>query len=280
MPSGVPGTVFAAVLCAALLHAGWNAVVKGAVDARHATNLVVGSAAVFAALALLFVPSPPRSTWPYLAGSAVTHLTYFALVVRAYRSADMGVTYPLMRGAAPFIVALSGAMLGERLSAGAWAGVALISLGIMTLVAGKWRGNLDGMLIALINGAVIACYTLIDGHGVRIAGEALGYTLWVFLLSGILYCATIGRSMITPALRLGGRSVALGALGGAATIAAYAIVLWAMTRAQVAAVAALRETSILFAVVIAALVLGERPTLAQSAGAAVIAIGAVVLKLA
>lgn len=280
MPSEITATVFCAVLLAALLHAAWNAVVKGACDPRFATVLVAGSAAVISCVGLLIATPPAPASWPYIAGSGVIHLAYFALVARAYRDTDMGVTYPLMRGTAPFLVAIAGAVLGESLSRGAWIGVALISTGIVAMIADKWRGNIAGIAVALTNAAVIAAYTLIDGHGVRLAGEPFAYTLWVFAVSGFLYGATVARPLIAPALSVGTRPLLLCLIGGAATLAAYCIVLWAMTRAPVAVVAALRETSILFATVIAAFVLKERMTTAQCIAVAIIATGAMALKLA
>jgi len=167
----MPFLVFAAVLLGAALHASWNAVIKDGGNKVFATIMVATFAAVAAVIVVSLQPLPRPESWPYLGTSTLIHVVYFALVARAYRLSDMGLTYPLMRGSAPLLVALgSVALLGEHLTPPAWIGVALISAGILTMVLGRQHGDGHGVLTALANAVVIAAYTLTDATG----GQARG----------------------------------------------------------------------------------------------------------
>lgn len=275
-------TVFLVVLCGAALHASWNAIVKAGPDKLLTTVLVAAASGIVAAAALPFLPAPARESWPFLAVSAAVQVLYFALVAGAYAATDMSRAYPLMRGAAPALVALAGAaLLGERLAPAAWAGVALISGGVfaMTFAAGGTASR-RGTVLALANAGVIASYTLIDGIGVRRSGAAVSYAMWLFLLNAL---PLVGWALLTrrPAfLAYAGRWWRLGLAGGVGNLGSYGLALWAMTQAPVAIVAALRETAILFGLAIAGLVLRERVGPARMAAAAVIVLGAVALRLA
>jgi drug/metabolite transporter (DMT)-like permease len=273
--------VFASVLFAAALHASWNALIKSGDDKALTTILVASSAALFGAVVTPFLPMPARASWPFLAASVVVHIAYFSLVAAAYRVADMGLTYPLMRGTAPFLVALTSVgWLGERLPAGAWIGVGLICSGIITMVTGRRHGDARGIAVALLNAIVIAAYTLIDGEGTRRSGSPAAYASWVFMLNGVPLLAWVLIRQRDAFTRLVTARWREGLIGGSATTISYAIVLSAMTVAPVAVVAALRETSILFGTLIAAFVLKERIGPARIAGAGLIALGAVALRLA
>ncbi|HVJ78264.1 MAG TPA: EamA family transporter [Hyphomicrobium sp.] len=277
----MPVVVFGAVLLAAVLHAAWNALVKNADDKFLTTVIVAASAALLAAIALPFLKQPDPASWPYIGTSAVIHVGYFVLIAFAYHLADMSQTYPLMRGTAPFLVALAGAfLLREPLSSKAWIGISLISLGVLSMVSVKQEGDGKGIALALFNAVVIAGYTLVDGYGVRLSEAPVAYTLWVFLITGIpLACGSLvmNRATAGPHARSNWR---MGLLGGFGTLAAYSLVLWAMTAAPVAVVAALRETSILFGTVISALVLNERINGNRWAAVCIIALGAIVLRIA
>jgi drug/metabolite transporter (DMT)-like permease len=273
--------VFASVLLAAALHASWNALIKSGEDKGLTTILVAASAAVFGAAVIPFLPLPDRASWPYLATSVVVHVGYFALVAAAYRVADMGQAYPLMRGTAPFLVALTSVFwLGEMLPLGAWLGVGLICSGLVTMVAEGWHGDGRGIVLALLNAFVIAGYTLIDGAGARVSGSPEAYACWVFMLNGvplIVWVLLRNREAFAGLVRSQWR---VGLIGGSATTISYAIILVAMTKAPVAMVAALRETSILFGTIIAGLILHERIGPARMIGAGLIGLGAVALRLA
>lgn len=275
-------SVFAIVIFAEALHAGWNAIVKGGGDTLLTTVLVTGTAALLAVIGLPFLASPERESWPFIAASALFQIAYFVLVARAYHVSDMSLTYPLMRGTAPLLVALASVMcLSEPLSAFAWLGLGVICAGIMSMVVAiPLRANKAGVFLALGNAVVIAGYTLIDGLGVRRSGAPAAYTLWIFLLSGVALSAwalTRRREVFGSYI---GRNWHRGLIGGVGTIGSYGLALWAMTVAPVAVVAALRETSILFGTAISALMLHERVGRARIVGVGIIATGAMLLRLA
>ncbi len=274
-------TVFGIILFAALLHAVWNAIVKIADDKTLTAILVAASGAVISAVVLPFLPQPAMASWPFLAVSTVLQVAYYFLVAGAYRAADMSQAYPLMRGSAPLIVALVTAfVIGDHLTPAAWTGVILVSAGVTgTALAARGAGNGRGVAIALANAVVIAGYTISDGLGVRLSGAPAAYTMWLFVLTGV---PLVGWALVArpdfPRYAL--RNAPLGLVGGVGTLASYGLALWGMTVAPVAVIAALRETSILFAAAIAALVLKEHITPVRLAAIAVIAAGAVALRLA
>lgn len=270
--------IFGAVLFAALLHASWNAIVKLGGDKLLTTILVTGWAAVLSAIALPWLPAPAAVSLPWLVASAILQTGYYVLVARAYHRADMSLSYPLMRGCAPLLVAIAGTWLfNERLSANAWSGIALISVGILCM-AGSSRAR--SLRLPLCIAMVIATYTLVDAQGARLSGNALSYTLWLFLLSGLplpIWALFARRRQLRSYLRGNWQR---GLVGGIGTTASYAIALWAMTIAPVAVIAALRETSILFALLISALLLKEHISRKRLLAAALIVAGVVLLRLA
>jgi drug/metabolite transporter (DMT)-like permease len=278
----VSPAAFAIVLFAAALHASWNAIVKGGGDKLLTTLLVTTAAALIAVITLPLLRQPNAASWPFILGSSLFQIAYFVLLARTYQVADMSQTYPLMRGAAPLLVAtVSVLALGAHLTATMWAGVGIICLGILGMASGDRRGNRKGVAFALLNAVVIAAYTVIDGLGVRRSGAPAAYTLWIFLVSGVPFAAWTLRIR-------GGTAVAdyvrhnwlFGLIGGVGTLASYGLALWAMTVAPIAVVAALRETSILFGVIISGLLLKEHVGLPRFAAACTIALGAGVLRLA
>ena len=274
--------VMAVVLFAAALHAGWNALVRASSDKFQDTVLIVFGAGVWTALLLPLMPPPAIQSWPYLAASVLIHVAYFALVALSYRSGELSFVYPLMRGTAPAFSAIAAALLlNESPSPGGWAGVLLISCGILVLAGDSWRSGTfraAPTLFALANAGVIVVYTLVDGQGARLSGHALSYTGWMFLLTAplLLAIAAAGRGpSVFQRIRLGWRR---GLLGGACTLASYALALWAMTRAPIALVAALRETSVVFAVIIAAWFLKEPMTRPRIVSILAVCAGAVAMK--
>lgn len=278
----MPLDVIVLVLFGALLHAIWNALVKsGSEKSLDAAMIALGAATV--ALAFLpFLPLPQPEAWPYIVVSALFQFAYFQLVAASYRAGDIGLVYPLMRGVAPLIVAAtSSIVIGETLSGGALAGILTISAGVLTLAFESRNGGRHAIMLALINACVIASYTYVDGIGARLSGNAISYTLWMALLPPVLLFAWAFASRgVRPVARHVGRHWWRGLIGGGGSLAAYGLALWAMTKAPVATVAALRETSILFAVVISAVFLKERVSIWRAAAACVIALGALLLRLA
>ena len=271
-----------AVLGAGFLHALWNAMLKSAAgEPLLDTALIVAGSSVVALALLPFVAFPDRAAWPFMALSAVIHFAYYVTLAGAYRRGDLSFAYPLMRGVAPLIVTLLGVVfLGERPTATMLAGIALISLGILVIAwyaggrhtpaAAKW---------ALGNALIIAVYTLVDGAGARASGSAASYVVWLIFLEGLPYLAWIRATRGRPAFAYIASRWRRGIAGGAASLAAYGIALWAMTRAPVAVVAALREVSVLFAAGIGAIVLKEGFGWRRMAGAAAVVAGVAALRL-
>ena len=274
--------VFGLILFAASLHASWNAFLKGSSDTLLSTTLVMGGAALIALVALPLLPVPARASWPYLAVSALIQVGYLVLLVRVYRVVDMSLAYPLMRGCAPLVVALvSYVWLGEALPGIAWLGVGTICVGILAMAGGA-RGDISrtGLGYALTNATMIATYTLIDGAGARLSGTPAAYTLWLSLLTGAAMAIWAIPARGAVLIGYARRNWHIGLIGGASTIVSYTIALWAMTMAPIAMVAALRETSILFATAISALILRERVSRARVIAATIIAGGTMLLRLA
>ncbi|MBG9388939.1 EamA family transporter [Caenimonas aquaedulcis] len=274
--------IVAAVLVGAMLHASWNALVKSSTDKALDTAVIhlVGSLVALPLLAVVGVPA--RESWPYILASTVIHIGYYIALTGAYKHGDLGLTYPLMRGTAPLLVALSAtATLGETLSPMAWAGVLGVSCGVLAL--GLSRHAFDSpraVGFALANAVVIAIYTVVDAHGARASGDAIQYVVMLFVLDGwpfgFLVLWRRGMAAAWPYARARAPVAVLGAL---ASLGSYGIALWAMTRAPVATVAALRETSVLFAALLGVWFLKETFNLRRAFGTAAIVAGVMALRM-
>ncbi|MGV1752537.1 EamA family transporter [Agrobacterium sp. CG674] len=269
------------VLLGALLHAGWNALVKSGADKALDASLVAAGAAACSIPFIPFLPMPGSAALPFLVLSAVLQFTYFRLVAAAYTVGDIGLVYPIMRGVAPLIVAASSNLfLGETLSAAAIAGIAIISSGILTLALEARSGGRWPILLALANSVVIAGYTFVDGVGARLSTSPLSYTLWMSLLPPLmLFSWAFYQRGWQPVAAHVRRHWFRGLAGGAGSILSYGLALWAMTKAPVAVVAALRETSILFAIVISVVILNEKASLWRYVAGGVIALGVLTMRL-
>lgn len=283
--------VVLAVLCGALLHAGWNALVKSAGDKTVDTALVHFLGAVVALPFALWAGLPRIESAPYIAGSLFIHIGYYIALAGAYKHGELGLTYPIMRGFAPLLVALgSASIVGEAPSAAAWAGIVGITAGVALVGLahpGEALHHGKALAFAFANAAIIASYTFVDGLGVRNerehGGQVMSYVLWLFVLDGFPYPLLVlwqrgaaGRREIGAYAR---RRWPMAAIGGTASIGSYAIALWAMTRAPVASVAALRETSVLFATVLGTVMLKEAFGWQRAIGTVVIVAGVMALRL-
>ena len=275
--------VFAMVLGAALLHAAWNALVKVNADRLVLVAIMQASQIALALLVVPFVALPTAESWPYILASTALNTAYFLFLIGAYRYGDLSHVYPIARGVAPLIVAvLSVAVVGEVLNSQATLSVVLIALGIMSLTLTRGAEGFrqpKAMLYAVGTGVFIAGYTVVDGMGARLAESAHSYTFWVHLLNGIpivLLALYLRRGQVTQSLR---SSWKLGALAGIVSLVAYWIVIWAMTQAPMAMVSAVRETSMVFAVLFGVFFLKERLNLARLASIGTTLIGTVMLKL-
>lgn len=282
-------TVLLAVLFGALLHAGWNALIKSGQDAALDTALLRALGALAAVPLLLFTGWPAAPAWPYLIASALIHVAYYATLAGAYRHGDLGLTYPVMRGTAPVLVGLSSAtLLGEALSPQGWLGVGAVCAGVLVLGLARVTPASHGQRrtalgYALANALIIAIYTVVDGQGVRLSGNAVAYVAALILLNGLPYLLLVlwrREDRRTEVLAYFRRRWPL-ALGGAlASMGSYGIALWAMTQAPVALVAALRETSVLFAALLATWLLREPFGWRRAAGTLTVLAGVAALRLA
>ena len=275
--------VLGVVLLGALLHATWNMLVKAAADTRLATAGVYIGGGLIAALALPFLPPPAAASWPYLAAATVIELLYGILLAAAYRVGDLSHAYPLMRGTAPLLVAIGSAgLIGEPLSRAVWIGVALVSCGIFSMIFdARSQGHSPAATrLALLNAFMIAAYTTIDGLGVRVSSQPVTYSLWLSLLIAGPWLIFVAARVRIEGWRPLRRHTASCAVGAVFSVASYTLALWAMTRAPVAAVAAVRESSIVFSMILGALVLRERLTRVRALGAVAIALGVLMIRLA
>jgi len=279
--------VMLAVLCGALLHAGWNALVKSSGDKPLDTALVHFLGAWVALPFMLWVGPPRAESWPFIAASLVIHIGYYVALAGAYQHGELGMTYPIMRGFAPLLVALGSAtVIGEVPTALSWLGVIGITAGVALVGLahpGEALHHRKALAFAFANAAIIAAYTFVDGLGVRQSGDALRYVLILFVLDGLPYPLLVWWRRSPPQrramLQYARGRWPLAALGGSASIGSYAIALWAMTRAPVASVAALRETSVLFAAVLGTVLLKEKFGAQRAIGTAVVVLGVMALRL-
>jgi len=275
-------TIFAMVLAAAFLHAVWNALVKVNGDRLVAVALIMSSQALISVFVLPFVTFPPADVWPYILGSVVLHNAYCLFLITAYRYGDLSHVYPIARGSAPLLVALlSVVFAGEVLNRQEVFAVMLVTLGVMSL--GLARG-VDGIRewravsFALGTGMMIAGYTLVDGIGARLSDSAHGYVFWSFALHGIPLAVLTVIVRKRRALSQVRKMWKVGVAAGVASLLAYWIVVWAMTQAPFALVSALRETSVVFAVLFGVVLLKERLDLLRLAAIGVTLLGVVMLR--
>ncbi len=276
--------VFLLVLTAAALHAGWNALLKIGLDRFLTASLIQIAAGVVALAGLPFVALPRAEAWPWIGLSALFHIGYNSYLARAYQHGDLGQVYPLARGSSPLLVALlSVALLGDRLSPGELLGLLVLVGGIwlMAVRGGRGTAGINAALVgcALMTALFITGYTLADATGARRNGDALSYSLWLFAVNALVMVVVIAITRGPRTFLQLGPHWRGGLAGGAMSLAAYSIAIWAMTRAPVALVSALRETSVLFALPIGALLLKEPLPPIRLLACGVIAAGVALLRL-
>jgi drug/metabolite transporter (DMT)-like permease len=276
--------VFAAVLVAAACHASWNAVLKLRLDPFRTVALIAIASAIVALPFLPFVGLPPAKAWPWLIGSLILHLGYYIGLTEAYRTGDMGQVYPIARGTAPlFTAGMSTVFLGERLGLIGWSGIVILVAGVLliSLHGGRDLARLDRRAVgfAFFTAVTICGYSLVDGIGARTAGSAHSYSVMLFLLDGAMMAVFAflrnGKATITD-MRNHWRAAFT---GGTLSLAAYWIAIWAMTVAPIALVAALRESSVLFATAIAVIFLKEPVYASRITAACMIVAGIVLIRL-
>lgn len=269
-----------AVLGAALLHAAWNAIIKSGRDPLLDTALVALFGSGLALALLVVVPPPAAASWPYIAVSVLVHIGYYTALAGAYRAGDLSHGYPIMRGAAPLLTALASWLwFGEVLTPGAWGGVLLICAGVLSLGMAGSGATPRATAWALANAVIICAYTLADGAGVRASGDALRYVVWLFVFNGLPFGLAVIALKRRAFLRHAASNWWRGVAGAILSGLSYGIALWAMTRAPVAIVAALRETSVIFAALIGAWWLKEGHFRERIWGATAVLAGLIALKL-
>ncbi|WP_406352842.1 EamA family transporter [Streptomyces sp. NBC_00658] len=269
--------VTAAVLLAAVTHACWNAIAHRITDKLVGFTLIAGGGMLIGLVMVPFVAFPAPGAWPYLFASAVIHVVYYVLLMRSFRLGDFGQAYPIARGTAPLIVtALAAAFAHEVPDGWAAAGIALSCAGLTGVALWGLRGrrpNWAAIGAALATGVSIAAYTVVDGLGVRASGSSLGYIAWLMAIEGFVipvYALHHWRSELLTVLR---PFAGLGLLGAALSVAAYGLVLWAQTRAELAPIAALRESSIIVGAAIGAIFFKERFGAPRIAAAGLLVVG-------
>jgi len=271
-----------AVLFSALLHATWNSLAHAISDRLVGFALIGLADMVGGGLMVVFAGLPPAGAWPFIVASAALHVVYNLLLLASYELGEFSQMYPLARGTSPWVVALvSVVVLGRELPITELLGVLAVSAGLIALVfiGGRpGRKDLPALIAAMLTGLAIASYTVVDGLGVMHA-PLFAYTGWLFLLQGppIAVLAAIRRGCLLPAAVRA--SAVSGLAGGAISIVAYTIVLWAQTSGALAPIAALRETSIVFGALIGALFLGERLGARRAIAAGVVLAGVVLISL-
>ena len=276
---------FSAVIAAAAMHAGWNAVVKVRLDPLLAMVLITGFCALLAVPALPVTGWPARESWPWLAASVLLHLGYYISLTEGYRRAEMSQIYPLARGGAPMLTTLVGiTFFGEVLAPAQLVAIVVLGLGIMTIsLASRRPGHgYDWTAIgfAATSAILISGYTLVDGHGARAAGSPHAYSAALFVLEGVPLLAYVAWTRGRPAFVEMRHFVWQGLAGGALSLGAYWIAIWAMTRAPIPLVAAARESSVLFAAAIAYFWLRERLVWPRLVACVMIVLALVLLRTA
>jgi drug/metabolite transporter (DMT)-like permease len=276
--------VFVAVLFAAACHAGWNAAIKRGLDPLGTTMAISIGAAVVSALLVPIFGWPAGAAWPWCIASVLIHLIYFAALIESYRAGDMGQVYPIARGFAPLLTAAATTLfIGERLGMLGWSGILLLVAGVMllSLHGGRGLARLDGRAVgfSLFTAVTICAYSVVDGIGARLAGNASAYSVTLFLGIGpvlVIYALARNRHAAVAAMWGHWR---IGLAGGTLQLGSYGIAIWAMTVAPIALVAALRETSVLFGAAIAVVFLKEPLRASRILGALTIGAGLTLVRL-
>ena len=274
--------VFSLVLAAAILHASWNALLKSGGDpwVRMALTNIIGTG--FGLAMLPFVEFPNAEAWPFIFGSIAVHQIYFVTVCLQYRYGDLSHVYPISRGIAPILVAIGAFIfVGETLPPLGIVAVVIISTAIISLTfSSTWKpGEGKGVLFALMTGGTIAMYTVIDGQGGRQAHDIAGYIAYLFLLDALPFGMLVWymrRHELFSALKANFKS---GVIGGALSFPAYALVIWAMSLSPLIYVSALRETSVILAVLIGTRLLGEPFGARRIIAATAVAAGVILLQV-
>ncbi|MGC0414526.1 EamA family transporter [Embleya sp. AB8] len=253
--------VTAAVLGAAGLHAGWNALAHGLRDRLGTMTLIQVASLAIGVICLPFVGVPAAGAWPWLLGSAALHTAYNLLLLETYRLGDFGQVYPIARGTSPWVTALIGVtLLHEYLTVTQTVGVVVISLGMLVLALSGGiprRTEAAAVLAAFTTGCAIAVYTVLDGLGARSSGSPMSYAAWLFILQAAPTILILNRRRRRTPTPEPNPQRAWALLGGAMSLVAYTLIIWAQTKAPLATIAALRESSVVIGAIIGTTIFHE-----------------------
>ncbi|MBB5275528.1 drug/metabolite transporter (DMT)-like permease [Rhizobium rosettiformans] len=267
-------------LVAAILHASWNAFLRTGADRLWSITVMSLTGSIITLPLLFLVPVPGAAAWPYILLSSGLQVGYSLFLVAAYRQGQLGQVYPIVRGTVPLLVTLGGFLFfGEVLGPWQTLGVLLIATGIMSLSLGKTRAATSSILFALTTGLIIACYSTVDSRGVKLVELPVAYALWVLFLFGIMITFAFGVTRRGLAIDLQSPLTWKAAGGGVVAMLAYGLVVVAYAYAPAGLVTAVRETSVVFAVLIGALMLGEPLTVRRLLACVVVAGGAISVSL-
>ena len=274
--------IFIIVLLAAIMHAAWNAIVKGAADRTLTFGLVATGHMLPALMIAPFVPLPPPEAVPSIIASTIIHWGYYFFLNVSYRYGDLSLVYPIARGATPLLGAgMALVWVGEMLTPLGWAGLVCISVGVLILGRRCFDSDKPLLILAMALGTsgTIAAYSIVDGIGVRMAPEAISYIVWLFIAEGLVILFIFARCH-DRFRALTRKQFAMGLGGGVLSALAYALALYAKTKAPIGMVSALRETSVIFAAMIGLFWFSEGSARARLGAAIVVFAGIVLLALA
>ncbi|MGD8326373.1 MAG: DMT family transporter [Sphingomonadales bacterium] len=273
--------IFALVLTAAMLHAGWSVIIKAKLDPFASLTLVSTGWSLLAVPALFFVAPPTPILWLFVAGSVAIHLIYKVILSATFAAGDLGQVYPIARGSGPLLTIFGAAVIaGEHLAGHEILGAVLIVSGVMLVsLRGSTHFERRAVGFALATGLCIASYTLLDGLGVRYADSPWTFVTYLFVLDGgsMFFYALYRQG--PKQIKVYARHWPIALIGGAMALTAYAISLWAMTQAPIGLVAAIRESSVLFAAIFGMIFLKERLTVWRAIAAIIIVAGIALTKV-
>ncbi len=274
-------SIFFIIMFAAVLHASWNAILKGGDDKRLQMTAIVVGHLPFAPIAIYFAPPLDLACWPNLALGAIFHLGYQYYLVESYKKGDLSQVYPIARASAPLLVTLiSSIFLNVNLNFSDYLGIIIIALGLI-VSSGIYKLKIPTGAVgsALITGLFISAYSLSDGYGGRIGNSPIAFYAWLTVINGFVWLIYIFITSPSSLPKLIGPAKGSLIIGGSASYLAYSLIMYAFSKAPIAVVMALRETSIIFAILLGVLFLNEKITTPKLFGTGLTLIGVVILRL-
>jgi len=274
--------VFCAILGAAFLHASWNAIIKNSADKIKSMLVLTIMHGILGVFVAFFVEFPKLEVWPWLITSAIFHVIYQGCLALAYNSGDLSRVYPIARGTAPILVLLVFYFIIETsMTHTEILGVLLLGFGVIGLAQGSFSNRENLILLPFTLGAAIgtAGYTIFDGIGSRISANPLSYISWLFITTVPIFFLVIFIFKGLKIFKIERTTWKVGSVAGIFSFGSYWVAIWAMTQAPIPLVAALRETSILFAVLIGTIIFRDKTNTKKIIAAALILCGIIIVRL-